>query len=167
VRHSLGYRIVQWHGDLAHLGAMSRDNRILAVPEQGIRTMDMPLVLFSMQSCAGGQRTPALPVGVIEEVFLGGSGSVLKASGWINLDMLKTAHPGFYRSLLDHEHLGVGVDVDACDIERDGQTLTMTSWRLRGATLSEQPAWDAVGIWREWPEPPWRRAWQSITSVFR
>lgn len=163
MRHSLGYRIVQWHGDLAHLGAMSRDNRILALPEQGIQTMGMPLVLYSVTDPPG----PPLPVGVIEEVFLGGSGSVLKASGWINLDMLKTAHRDFYRGLLDHEHLGVGVDVDACDIERDGQTLTMTSWRLRGATLSERPAWDAVGIWREWPDSIWRQLADSIKAVFR
>jgi hypothetical protein len=163
VRHSLGYRIVQWHGDLAHLGLMSRDNRILALPEHGIQTMGMPLVLYSVTDPPGAP----LPVGVIEEVFLGGSGSVLKASGWINLDMLKAAHPRFYRDLLDHEHLGVGVDVDLLQAEDDGQTLTMTSWRLRGAHLSEQPVWDAVGIWREWPESMWRRIWRSIMSVFR
>jgi hypothetical protein len=163
VRHSLGYRIVQWHGDLAHLGMMTRDNRVLAIPEHGIETAGMPLVLYSVTDPLG----EPLPVGVIEEVFLGGSGAVLKGSGWINLDMLKIAHPGFYRGFLDHEHIGVGVDVDLMCAEDDGQTLTMVSWRLRGAHLSEQPAWDTAQIWREWPEPLWRRVWQSIVSVFR
>lgn len=164
MRHSLGYRIVQWHGDLAHLSTMTRDNRILARPESGIVTMGMPLVLYSVTDL---RTYPTLPVGVIEEVFLGGSGDVLKGSGWINLDMLKVAHPRFYRDFLNHEHIGVGVDVDQYDWGYDEGTLVMTQWRLCGATLDDKPAWDAVGIWRDWPDRLLVRVWRSIMSVFR
>lgn len=163
-----------WRGVLAALDVPTGDNRIVRTPEGGVRLRTPPLSLLWQERLAAGH-DGAVVAGRIDRAWLGTTDSgvqVIMGEGPLDLggehgrEAARLMAEGYFNGAsMDpdevtfreefHDAAGAVVDPEGMDLDDfydawDAGDLTlfmvMTDWRMMGATLTSQPAFNETRL---------------------
>lgn len=151
----------RWRGVLGFMDEWSADQRMLAAPEQGVRSRPLPLPLLVQGTLANGHDGSKLGVGAIDRIWT--DGNAVWGEGRFDMDdplgaqLARKVGLGFIRfvSLDVDDATAQQVLVDAeGNVVNDGdpndQSLAIgdvySGWRVMGATLLAHPAFPNAAI---------------------